>query len=342
MSDSTASDSGTLNAWRIALCVVPTLCGDGVVDAGEACDDGNNATGDGCNATCAIEAAYTCSGSPSVCVPNCGNGVINAGETCDDANILSGDGCSAACAIEANYTCVGTPSVCTPNCGNGVVNVNETCDDANQIPDDGCNACSLDPTFSCSGTPQVCMPLPVESKCNDGADDDGDGMIDCADSDCAFGCGLATQCTAGQLLYVYTSKNVPKAVPDNLATGVTSIVTVLPSATIQRVAARINFTHTWDSDLDISLKSPAGPFIDLTSGNGSSGDNYTNTVLDSLCASPVTGGVAPFTGCFAPEQSLTAFNGQSMKGIWTLKAVDHATGDTGTLTGWAIALCVTP
>jgi len=33
------------------------FCGDGIVDPGEQCDDGNNVSGDGCSATCASEAA---------------------------------------------------------------------------------------------------------------------------------------------------------------------------------------------------------------------------------------------------------------------------------------------
>jgi len=32
-------------------CTVPT-CGDGILDAGEVCDDGNNVSGDGCAADC--------------------------------------------------------------------------------------------------------------------------------------------------------------------------------------------------------------------------------------------------------------------------------------------------
>ena len=42
------------------------LCGNGVVDIGEACDDGNAQSGDGCS-DCAVEADYACSGEPSVC-----------------------------------------------------------------------------------------------------------------------------------------------------------------------------------------------------------------------------------------------------------------------------------
>jgi cysteine-rich repeat protein len=42
-------------------------CGDGLVDLGEDCDDGNTAPGDGCDATCRREACWTCGGQPSFC-----------------------------------------------------------------------------------------------------------------------------------------------------------------------------------------------------------------------------------------------------------------------------------
>jgi cysteine-rich repeat protein len=38
------------------------VCGDGLRDVAEACDDGNTASGDGCSATCAIEASFACAG----------------------------------------------------------------------------------------------------------------------------------------------------------------------------------------------------------------------------------------------------------------------------------------
>lgn len=52
----------TLNATLSAA-----ACGDGLVGAGEECDDGNATDGDGCSATCTIERAvesYTCPGKP--------------------------------------------------------------------------------------------------------------------------------------------------------------------------------------------------------------------------------------------------------------------------------------
>ncbi len=53
-----------MGGWTVDdLCVVgvsksvvnPTNCGNGVIDSGEACDDGNTTDGDGCSATCGIE-----------------------------------------------------------------------------------------------------------------------------------------------------------------------------------------------------------------------------------------------------------------------------------------------
>jgi cysteine-rich repeat protein len=62
-------------------------CGDGHVDPGEECDDGNTRNGDGCSAACHHE-------------PVCGNGRVEVGEACDDGNTEPGDGCSPGCVEE--------------------------------------------------------------------------------------------------------------------------------------------------------------------------------------------------------------------------------------------------
>lgn len=65
-------------------CQLPS-CGDGDLDTGEECDDGNTMPFDGCDDVCAIE--------------RCGDEVVNGAETCDDGNTVSGDGC-ALCTLE--------------------------------------------------------------------------------------------------------------------------------------------------------------------------------------------------------------------------------------------------
>jgi fibro-slime domain-containing protein len=78
-----------------------SLCGNGTIDVGEGCDDGNSMPFDGCSADCQIEP--NCSGG--VCTSACGDGIIFGSEECDDANHASGDGCSADCKVEAGWTC---------------------------------------------------------------------------------------------------------------------------------------------------------------------------------------------------------------------------------------------
>jgi len=48
--------SGQSGSFRLEVTVVPT-CGDGTLDVGEECDDGNDADGDGCSSGCEIETA---------------------------------------------------------------------------------------------------------------------------------------------------------------------------------------------------------------------------------------------------------------------------------------------
>ena len=44
------------------VCCEEPICGDGVVDPGEDCDDGNNVSGDGCEADCTLIAIPATSG----------------------------------------------------------------------------------------------------------------------------------------------------------------------------------------------------------------------------------------------------------------------------------------
>ena len=63
-STATATDAATVGTGGAA----PT-CGNGSLEGTEACDDGNAMAGDGCDAGCAIEKGWDCSGMPSSCAP---------------------------------------------------------------------------------------------------------------------------------------------------------------------------------------------------------------------------------------------------------------------------------
>lgn len=64
----------------------PALCGNGLLDVDEECDDGNLEEDDGCSATCQLP-------------PMCGNGRVEAGEECDDGNDVDADACSVDCVV---------------------------------------------------------------------------------------------------------------------------------------------------------------------------------------------------------------------------------------------------
>ena len=97
-------------------------CGNGKLEDGEACDDGNKSAGDGCSSDCRIEDGYSCETAGKACskAVQCGNGKIESGEACDDGNSNSGDGCSSKCEIEDGYTCAaeGEPCTAAAECGN--------------------------------------------------------------------------------------------------------------------------------------------------------------------------------------------------------------------------------
>jgi cysteine-rich repeat protein len=99
-------------------------CGDGRLDPGEACDDGNGTDCDGCNASCRVESG-------------CGDGVVCGAEQCDDGNATSCDGCSAACTVEVG-----------PLCGDGIVDgaCGETCDPPGAGPPECNYLCRLGPS----------------------------------------------------------------------------------------------------------------------------------------------------------------------------------------------------
>ncbi|MFM7161956.1 MAG: beta strand repeat-containing protein, partial [Planctomycetaceae bacterium] len=136
---------------------------------------------------------------------------------------------------------------------------------------------------------------------------------------------------------VFSSGNVNLAIPDNSTTGVNSFLAVAgTTANISDLDVTVNLNHTWMGDVVLTLRSPTGTLITLINQRGSSGDNMVNTVFDDQASLGISSGSAPFTGRFRPENALSAFNGQSANGNWTLNASDRFSTDIGTLLNWSL------
>lgn len=99
--------------------------------------------------------------------------------------------------------------------------------------------------------------------------------------------------------------------------------------------------HTSDMDINISLESPNGVIVDLSTGNGGMSNNYG--VIDGTCTQytnfnmsgvdgPITAGTAPFYGSYIPEGNFIDWNDNSnQNGIWILHVCDNFGTDTGSV-----------
>jgi cysteine-rich repeat protein len=137
-------------------------CGDGDLDDGEACDDGNNDVGDGCRPNCTVEV--------------CGDGIVDPQDACDDGG--TEQCCSESCEILPDATDCNDADACTLNdtcLGGACVGADVAC-----VPASDCEASTCDPD---TGT---CVVTPFDGDlCDDG---DACTLVDrCRDGVCVSG-----------------------------------------------------------------------------------------------------------------------------------------------------------
>lgn len=191
---------------------VPMVCGDGVLAAGEVCDDNNTRSGDGCRGDCLrVEMDWLCPtpGMPCRTTAVCGDGRIGGPEQCDDRNMADGDGCSAMCTVERGYVCPLQGVACrAERCGDGIRADVEECDDNNMMGGDGCSAtCALEDRFVCETPGMMCRRITCGDRmtqgteqCDDGNALPGDGCFECRREPECTSSGCTTQCGDGVLL----------------------------------------------------------------------------------------------------------------------------------------------
>jgi fibro-slime domain-containing protein len=176
-------------------------CGSGTLESDEACDDGNQESGDGCGSNCRyIEEGYVCAAPGEPCRPyaKCGDGIVVFPEQCDDGGLAPGDGCSPSCKVEIGFKCEGSPSTCSATvCGDGVIEGAETCDDGNAVPFDGCSEiCQAEPACTADGCTSSCgdgLVIGAE-ECDDGNTLDGDGCSSTCVQEPGYTCTQSDAC----------------------------------------------------------------------------------------------------------------------------------------------------
>lgn len=150
-------------------------------------------------------------------------------------------------------------------------------------------------------------------------------------------------------------------IPDNNQAGASVSLDVASNGfdIVGDIYVEIIVRHTWQGDLRITLTSPGGTTVVLTdrpgvpqSTFGFSADNFgdpatgtpmifdrapfaTQTYDAPHIASP---GITNVTGAWLAEGDMATFIGENKVGVWTLRAVDSASGDTGSIEYFALTI----
>jgi subtilisin-like proprotein convertase family protein len=172
----------------------------------------------------------------------------------------------------------------------------------------------------------------------------------CAAADGEF-LGVGSSCEGGGQVIRDSAPNV--GIPDNDATGVSDTIAMGMDFEITDLDVDLTIDHTWVGDLCVTLMGPDGTVIELIRRPGLAADtcgpgtccgcgnnNYDNIIL----ADEGTGGAienqctANLTSApnYVPNEALSAFDGKSSAGNWTLTVKDGAIGDTGNLISWSL------
>lgn len=148
---------------------------------------------------------------------------------------------------------------------------------------------------------------------------------------------------AAQTTYQYSNTTTGAITDNNCGTAaqLTRTFTVPTSYIVGDVNLGVMLTHTYRSDLRITLQSPAGTTVTVMtwSGNVQSGDNLNDLFDDEAAAAitthnatvtdPQTPVPPPYSHSFLPSNPLSAFDGQNAAGTWTMVLCDAVAADTG-------------
>jgi subtilisin-like proprotein convertase family protein len=108
---------------------------------------------------------------------------------------------------------------------------------------------------------------------------------------------------------------------------------------LEFVSVLIDITHEYISDISVTLISPNGTELVLTSGLGDDGDDYTQTVFNQTASLPITSGEPPFTGewrTLNPSDGLKVFDGEEADGTWSLFVTDDSPILYGNVNEWSL------
>ena len=138
--------------------------------------------------------------------------------------------------------------------------------------------------------------------------------------------------------YPFGNATHPHNNPYQSPVGVNSLgFGTLTNAAAQIQSVCVDIETDFNSDLNLYLRSPDGKQLELSTGNGGSGDNYKITCFTPNAATAITAGVSPFNGDFRPEGDWSNLNGALVNGDWKLLVSDgFGINQVGKVKWWSI------
>jgi uncharacterized repeat protein (TIGR01451 family) len=155
---------------------------------------------------------------------------------------------------------------------------------------------------------------------------------------------IATTASAPMVATDSFTNSTPVAIVDNTTVSSQIVVTGVPTYLVD-LNMQTFISHTFASDLDMTLTSPQGTIVTISTDNGGGNDDvFSGTVWDDFGGTanppgPVTDNIYANLTVETPlvvEEAMAAFYGEDPNGTWTLDIFDDAGGDTGTLNSWSL------
>lgn len=119
--------------------------------------------------------------------------------------------------------------------------------------------------------------------------------------------GVCIPSEGGSFAFSASASGLPLAIPDNSQAGTSAVINVPVDVTVKRLQVRVGVAHTFSGDLTVSLIAPNGTVFVLHDREGGSAND-----VDKL---------------FEVE----GVNGLGGFGDWTLRVIDRAAQDSGSL-----------
>ena len=130
--------------------------------------------------------------------------------------------------------------------------------------------------------------------------------------------------------------NLGIEIDPNTENTISSTITITEDLLVDDINIRsLDITHTYINDLTVTLQSPAGTRVvllnDICDSENNVLTNFDDESFNLQIACPPIGNIT-----YRPQNPLSAFDGESAMGDWTLEITDNAIQDGGTLNGWTI------